>query len=100
MNKYEIAEKAALDHLKTEKICTLTFGEQSADGSVDWAGTGLSPECAVLEAALYAIKVDVAPGTDRRVIIQDLAASLDRKRFFHNMNDVEKFWVLAEEKMI
>ncbi|VVB51593.1 Uncharacterised protein [uncultured archaeon] len=92
-------EREEIEKLKTKRICTHVFGEQSADGSIDFAGTGLAPECAVLESALYAIKVDVPKGSPQRVVIQDLAASLSRKGFLLQDGAIEKFWEYAEDKI-
>jgi hypothetical protein len=57
-----------------------------------------SPECAMLQSALYAAKVTLPKGSPRRVFIQDFAASLNRKHILPNEN-YDKFQRLGYEYM-
>jgi hypothetical protein len=61
----------------------------------------LPPEsriCKILSSALFSAKTTLPKGTPRRVFIQDLAASLNRKRILPN-EKVEPFTQLGYEYM-
>ena len=68
----------------------------------DWEkDTPLPPEsriCKVLASALFSAKSTLGRGSPRRVFIQDLAASLNRKTFLPN-EKVEEFRQLGYEYM-
>jgi len=55
-----------------------------------------SPVCQVLDASLYAGKVSLPKGSPQHAFVQDLAASLNRRRILKN-EDVESFTDLAIE---
>lgn len=55
-----------------------------------------SPVCQVIDASLYAGKVSLSKGSPRQAFVQDLAASLNRRRLLKN-EDVESFTDLAIE---
>jgi len=53
-----------------------------------------SPVCQVLDASLYAGKVSLQRGSPRHAFVQDLAASLNRRRILKN-EDVDSFTELG-----
>lgn len=84
----ELRERAEIEVLKTQRVCTLVFGDPDVVGI----------PCQVLDAALYAAEVTLPQGSPRRVFIQDFAAALNRRRILRN-EEVEKFWELCEDKI-
>jgi len=57
-----------------------------------------NPVCQVLDTTLYAVKVSLPQGSPRRVFIEDLAASLNRRKLLRN-EDVDSFTLIGFEIM-
>lgn len=83
---------------KTLEICTLVVSDFNPSTIEGRNRILYSSACQVLDATLYTAKVTIPQGSPRSVFIQDLAASLNRRRLLSNEN-VESFWSLCEEKI-
>ena len=92
------AEERLQEQEKTFEICRLVIADSAPCTVAGHNRVLYSPGCQVLDAALYTAKTTLPQGSPRSVFIQDLAASLNRRRLLPN-EDVEAFWVRCEEKI-
>jgi len=83
---------------KTFEICQLVIADADPYSVAGHNRVLYSSGCQVLDAALYTAKVTLPQGSHRSVFIQDLAASLNRRRLLPN-EKVEEFWKVCEEKI-
>ena len=94
----ELDERRLEARDKTFNLCSLVVADPAPTTVVGYQRILYSSTCQVLDASLYAAKVSLPKGSSRRAFIQDLAASLNRRRLLRN-KDVEEFWELAEQIM-
>jgi hypothetical protein len=83
---------------KTFAICQLVIADPDPFSVTGRNRVLYSSGCQVLDAALFAAKTTLPQGSPRLVFIQDLAASLNRRRLLPN-EKVEEFWEVCEEKI-
>ena len=90
------ARLAELD--KTLDVCKLVVADPDPFSVAGQQRVLYSSSCQILDATLYAAKTTLKDETEKRVFVQDLAASLNRRRLLKN-DDVESFWKACEIKM-
>lgn len=83
---------------KTIEVCRLVIADTDASSVEGQQRILYSPACQVLDATLFSVKSTCKDPTHRSVFIQELAASLNRRRLLKN-DDVERFWEAAETKL-
>jgi hypothetical protein len=83
---------------KTFGICRLVIADPDPSSVAGHNRVLYSSGCQVLDAALFTAKTTLPQGSPRSVFIQDLAASLNRRRLLSS-EKVEEFWTLCEEKI-
>ena len=83
---------------KTEEKLVEEMCWQLEGPEMPYKVTPSSNECAILTSALFSAKSSLERGSPRRVFVQDLAASLNRKGLLSN-EKVGKFTNLGYEYM-
>jgi hypothetical protein len=90
---YKPSLKGITEQKTAEEMCWLIH-----DWEKDKPPPPDSPKCQVLMASLYAAKTSLPKGSPRRVFVEDLAASLNRRRILKS-EQYDEFQKLGFEYM-